>query len=463
MARRKKTDVLDEFTDETSDQVLGDILADPMAAAAGLLPHTKMDLLASGSGVKAIPDVGVPLPSFCWELLLANTVFPLGKLYVVGGAAGVGKSTFAMEIARWFGHQGGAGLIVDNENKFLSEVAASIYSSEFEVAPLHQVTSTNFKEAQSFLLEGIKYCQKKASKVDSQTGKVTGYTWPLLEILDSVTGTDTAKEAGKIISEGGISNKSYSSVAWDSAKFLPVFVALLAKVPITALAITHVSQVEKQGSFTYTEMIRKGGKSWDYSATGTFMLTKRGGSEAMRDVAPCANVPAYRAQLYNLKLDKGKYVNTVLPYWVRWFNVPYEDDNGALQTQCITKFAWHEASIAMLKAPAECKLNKSAIEAINDLVDVKEAEKITPGRIYGLYYSKPLGISKADAVSPSVFMKILYENIPVISQLRAGCGIVEGVPFMTGDEYSALVVKAKELSLQRWNARKKVQFDIEGL
>lgn len=461
MAKRKKNELLEDLGEQLKDldQTVETDEDSIMAAFLGNSVKHKLDLLAVGAGVTGVPEVGVPLPSFCWELLLSTTVFPLGRLFVLGAPYGAGKSTLSFEMIRWFGHAGGKGLLIDNESKFLADVATSIFMKEFDEPPMVPVTTKSFGEASRVIIEGLKNLKAYALKKDKK-GELNGFTWPLLEVLDSITGSDTDKDSDKIISAGCVEDKSFASVPWYANKFLPVLVPYLNQFPASLLAIAHVSEKEVQGpGFTTKQFVRKGGRSWNYHAIGTFLLSKITNKAGYYEQAPNEKVPGFKAQYYNLKMTKGKNENTILPYWVRWFEVPFVDSNGLQQAGCITKFAWHEATMTMLRAPADCHLSKTAQACIRDLLDVKEASGPTDTRLSSLYYSKALGIDKSSPVTPKEFVSTLYANTELLSQLRAGCGISEGIPFIVGCNYDELVKQARVKARSDLECRRTVNFD----
>lgn len=394
-----------------------------------------------------VPQIGIQAPSFGWELLLGTTVLPFGYIYSISAPAGSGKSTLSWEMGTWFMQQDGWVSIVENENKLLRDLAASVVRPKgLNEAQFRITTANTFDELQDLGMQSCALEKKFCEKATTQD-------FPLLTVFDSVTGNDTEQAQLKVVSDHGVAQQSYSNIAWASTKFLQTYPAMVAKLPMTVLAIRHVSETAGQGPFAGKVYVSKGGKAWDYRSKGTFLLTRVTNEDESKPSTE--QYKRHYTSSYRLRLTKGKYENFRLPYRVRWFNDSYVDPvTGELRANQTTLFAWHESSLFVLRAPSEFKLPSHVSEAIKDTISVMETTNPNgQPSMFKYYYCKELGISKTDALPPKLFMDALYADTNLISTLRANCGIEYGLPFVKGNKFSVLQEQALELAKQQTAAR----------
>ncbi len=439
MARKKTTEELNTALDFSNN-----------------ITEAGLDFEGLSVGNINVPQIGIQVPSFGWELLLGNTVLPFGFIYSLSAPAGSGKSTLSWEIGTWFMKQDGWVSIIENENKLLRDLAASVIRAK-------KLSESQFKVSTADSFDALQHLGMTSCKIEEEfCKKKKNKDYPLLTVFDSVTGNDTEQAQIKVVSEHGVAQQSFSNVAWASTKFLQTYPAMVSKLPMVVLAIRHVSE-QLNGTGQYAQKIysSKGGKAWDYRSKGTFLLTNSV-SEG-KAFSSTENYKRHFCSSYKLRLTKGKYENFRLPYKVRWFNDNYVDQtSGELRANQLTLFAWHESSLMVLRTPSEYKLPTHVIEAIRDTISVIDTDPPdNTSSMFRYYYAKELGMTKADAVPPKQFMDALYADTKLISALRANCGIEIGIPFVLGDKYSAL--KEQAIAMAKTQAETVSQLDSEVL
>jgi hypothetical protein len=176
-------------------------------------------------GDQDMPPIGVPFPSFCWEMFFRHSVLPAASCYALGGLQNSWKSHLAMEMARWIIHAGGITFLEENENKYNPDMPVAVMG----VAAARQVIVKrcgSFNEVQNGLVEQLETYRKLPSEKQV----------PFLQIVDSVVGNSTQSQQKSLVQEGEI-ERGYPLITLAAANFLPSYMPMLSDLPVFGLWI----------------------------------------------------------------------------------------------------------------------------------------------------------------------------------------------------------------------------------
>ena len=377
-------------------------------------------------GDQDMPDVGIPFPSFCWEMFVGHSVLPLSSCYALAGPTGSFKSHLVLEMARWVLNSGGYTILAENESKYNKDMANAVIgpgAKDVFVCKCH-----SFNEVQKTLISSIK-------KADAEKDDLL-----MLHIIDSIVGNATDSQHEKIQKEGSI-ERGYPSNALAAANFLPTYMPMLGNKPYLGVWVTH-SKEEKYDPYRAPTVELKGGGNWQYRCRIAFILNR------------ITEKPEYHDRTWSIRLlltlKKDAAIRGFrLPFDIRCRHISVSDEKtGDVYAERVLKFCWHAATLDIWQNPEKYGYPAFYAEVVKDLTGLAEAS-VEGSRKKGFIAPK-IGIGKSEASrDPKVIMDALYGNESVLNQMRAEMGIQRGIELSPEKSFSEAGKEAKKIAHRR--------------
>lgn len=345
--------------------------------------------------------IGIPLPSLALEFLLDTNIWPLGRVVQLNGLHESMKSGFAFELSRIFRKHAGATWYHEVEGKFSETLCRSTIGwgadTNFVRDPCESMNAwqRHVLATQSF----IRKTMDGAGKKDRGTGR----TWPVLEVVDSLTAKNLEGSDDRI-DKAGFAQSAHPTEAGSITKFLKRLQRTLDYYPLSLVIINHLKLTDNPNG---PQPIRHtpGGKHVGFQESLEIEFTKIG------------HIQQVDKEGLNIKLRVRKNAlgspNRSIVVPVRWWDELTTDAQAGKREvpRQRTKWDWHAATVQMLTD--EKLVRKTAVKEVLDIHKLKG----------NMYWSKRLKIRKDNPATASAFGLAIYRNKAVMSELRRVFGI----------------------------------------
>jgi len=351
--------------------------------------------------------IGLKSPSLLFEYLIANSVFPLGKVVQLYGEPKVGKSGVSFAFGDLFLRQGGYVIILDTENKlnedWLSSIVDEQYLDRVIITPCQTVD-----EWQTKVTDSIKLVRREFKSLATKHGG-SGMLFPVLIVVDSISGVAFGKSAETILKRG-FADREFPAEALSISRYLKVISPEIARLPVTLLLVNHW----KPGKDDKGKLIdhRPGGKAPDFHTSFSFLV------QALKK---------YRSGATHYNMLKMTCTHNSFGEDKRSVAVRLEwkfDDEG----QQRTRLNFGRALIEFLLG-----LEGSVGTRVKKLLGLGEVRT-------GVSFATELGIGRKDAVSHGDLAQVIESNGEVLEELRKILSIRKGIEYKAGDDYEQLLV-----------------------
>jgi hypothetical protein len=371
------------------------------------------DAASKGKEVESIHDgllqsalVGIPFPSFVCEIMFHESVLALGRLICIDGMQDTLKSGLLFEMMRWFLDAAGSGQIVDTEGKSKQSWGPSIIGAE-RFGHFRYETIEQFEEAQTLVQNMIKFARVSFVR----KGKFA----PLLLGIDSTTGVLTTSERTKIHT-AGYAGKGYSSVANETARWLPSVVKDFMDLPIVLVGIRHEREREVAiGGSSVKVPEPKGATEWSFHAYRSFHV--------QNDARGIIDLATHGGRNLLICPKKGTMKGVRIPLRVIWWEERLRDnDTGVEGFVQRTKFCWDRSTFLMLTNMDKQGIPKRFQSRVHEVLGPLRAN-------LDRVICKPLGLDTAATCEE--FSQALYHpsNASVLTDLRNALAITAGYAF----------------------------------
>lgn len=364
--------------------------------------------------------VGIKLPSFCFEYLIQNNVWPLGRMAQFVGIEKSCKSGLAFEVGRWFvDYASGLVGLCEHETKFSPDWANSIIGwqngDSFGYIPCDSVD-----EWQKWIQFYVK--QNKDIMLGDAKNPGPGMIYPFLGIIDSIFGKSLKSSQDKIKADGHAS-RDYAVEAQIITKFLRAFPQQIRQWPFSIIMVNHL----RPSVDALTKQVvrdKPGGRGKDFQESLELELRK-GGKIRTKDYDGffihiiCA--------VSSLGIEKRRISVPVI-----WWEEPLDDSDPKSPWRQKTVWDWHAATTDLL-----LKMEGTEATRRKDVIDINRVPKESS------VWSKRLGISKSSPVSYRDFGQAIMDNPEVLRDLRRAYGIKEREMLVPGSNYREIIGDAK--------------------
>ena len=358
----------------------------------------------SAAEVKEGPTVGLPLPSFAPRYLFRKTVFPFGKLTLVSGRPGTGKTSLIFELLRWFiSSQGGGTYIFAEGGRFNPHWKNCIIGKA-----LIDLGALAIRRAES--LEGWqRIFSSWIDRFDHDFKEAGGVSFASCVALDSITGAIN-ESATKSIDDEGCAKLMFGADAKLIGQYIKWFTQRMYSWPISFVAAGHTKVNINDGLGGKTEYV-PGGRDIEYYMSSHIRLKKLGTIERQ------SVMDGQRVSLEMLKNSDGATGRKIFVELISQI-----DKNGVE----VGYWDWLSASIELLAIgttlnPAEKKI----VEEVLPFESTNPTHRTVTCKKLGL--TKPTRFAEAGAV--------LESNQEILGELYRRMGIQpcrefeEGMPF----------------------------------
>ncbi len=366
--------------------------------------------------------IGVPLPSFAFEYLIQNTVFPLGRLILLLGTEGTCKSGLCFEMVRWFNRRAdGVGFLLENETKYSPDWAMSIIGWD-RPDVLGHVPTSSVNDWQEKMQYYINRAKKMMTGTKAEPG--SGRIWPSLIILDSLMGKLAEETIGNIEKEGH-ATRHYAVEAAMITDFLKKLPTDIEEWPFSLVVVNHLKKSKDDRGFTVRG--KAGGKHVGFQETLELELSRTGkGDFAM---VATEDRPEINGKHLNLAVYKNalgidtRDINVDIMWWD-------EEDPRTGEMRQHTSWDWFGSTVSLLIDEKKMSaVKQKRIRAIVDLNIVKKEN--SRARVW----SKRLGIPESAPVEFSEAGRLIQKDKEVLRGLRREFGIKQRKSFRKGTDY----------------------------
>ena len=395
--------------------------------------------------------VGVPLPGLAMEYLLQNDVFPLGRMSQVVGTEGTCKSALCFEMARWFKQSSGITYLFENETKYSPDFAQSIIGYPDEEPGY--VEGDDLEVLAHYPCDSLEDWQSKIQFTAAQirklmthktaTHKPTGRVFPVLFVLDSITGKLSRETSGKI-DKAGHASRAFAVEALLITNFLKKFPQDIEEWPISFVVVNHL---KPQKSMTGAiENNKAGGRGISFQVSFEFEM-KRAKSSKVKLVDP--DEAGFQIGGNNLRIicRKNSLGETHREIFVSifWKSRYCEETNTTRQ---YSTWDWAGATVDLISAYDSGTL-RDKTQAVVDL------HRATGNR----WWSKRLGISKEAPISKTAIGQLIEDNDIIKDKLRGLFGIKRRKHFVSGKDYLEQLAEVKEKAFRATGSINSSSFD----
>jgi hypothetical protein len=360
---------------------------------------------------------GIPLPCLAMEYLIQNDVWPLGRFAQVVGTEGTCKSAFTFEMARWFKESEGIAYLFENETKYSPDFALSIigYPDNPEEESLLHLPCNSVEDWQEKIQRVADWCRTKMDPGPKKKG--LGRVFPVLLILDSLMGK-LSVETQSAIDKVGHAGRAFPLEALQINGFLKKFPQDLEEWPMFFVAVNHLKP-QKSATGPHMERNKAGGRAPSFQQTFEIEL-KRGKSANIHLVDPEGFEIGGLNLVIACKKNSLGETDRKIKCAIKWVYRGHPITGDTVQ---YTKWDWPAATTDLLTGFKEG--HRAA--KIKEVVDIHgSGNKL---------WSKTLGVSSKDPMTPHDLGVLIERNEPIKKELRRLMGIKNRKHFVTGVDY----------------------------
>jgi hypothetical protein len=437
-------------------------LAEPLVVGASRLLQTtlqaaRLEYCDNGIGAAGEVDnlvLGIPIP-FAMEYLLQNSVFPLSRMIQLVGQEKSNKSSLTFEFARWFHLASGVNYLFENEHKYSTDLAQSIfgYADEIGVEVLghHPCKSLqDWQQRMTFTMQQLRYAmtgiapnkvkagfkdkgKKKKSSGDEPKKKdekfvPLGRIYPILFILDSIAGSIDEEKSGKI-DTAGFAERNFATEAMHNATYLKKICSDFVNYPISLVVVNHLKK-QKAENGSYIERIKPGGKLLNFQETFEIEMSKKEDLHYVdsRPDSPSLDINGNRLKLQVMRSSLGeedRQIEVDFMWWNDWSQSQVLDEQIVRQ---YSAWKWSAATVDLL-----CKFEgERRAKLFNNVVDVRKIKD-------NEFWSKRLGIPQTNPISKDEMGTLIESTPEITSGLRDLLSIKQRTIFHAGTDYKQAV------------------------
>ena len=316
--------------------------------------------------------MGIKIPHLCLMWLTDSNVFPLSKLIGCAGVFGSCKSAFTYQLMSWFIDGGGIAVLTETEEKASATLMAGMMGDNIKrVIYSHASTAEMWQRGVSNAIMSLRANDPKRE-------------YPVLLVVDSLTGNPTEETSGKIDKEGYAQGRQITDHANSISLFLKKWATSLTGWPITFMWTNHLKENLK--SMIPGSMRKPGGSSQDFHAALDIWFKKIGNLET-----------ADRTGSHlELRVNKNSFgiSHRKLPVD---FGVWWEKGEGE-ERVFKASFDWFGATANLLSEPVAAKM-----------ISISVKKKTTKG-VGTSYWCDDIGVDEENALSGHDFGKLIDTN-----------------------------------------------------
>lgn len=378
MARPRKTENVDNKVTDISS-----LMAEMLQVA----------VKAGGTSYKAGEReeyiTGIPIPNYALPLqfVIQNDIWPLHRLALIAGPFGSCKTTLALEICRWFIHAGGGINYLETEGKMDAMHIMAVIGSLINLVNMHEAQTV--EEWQMRITESIEFLTSKPK------GSIT---FPVVYLVDSLTGSDTQEALDHIKETGHAKGRTFSDMSLNLSQYFKWLSSAVLPVPVTGILINHQKRDLKQlPTGRSVEVKRKpGGDAQGFHATLDISVSKIG------DI----NTVKRQGKKIGMQCEKNSMGVTGLKGYFETVASDRVDENGKMLRALWID--WYSSIPVFLR---DC-LKVDKVSALKDVLTISEAGN--------KWSCSQLGLVRA---TPSEFGKALVANDKLFKQVQDVLGI----------------------------------------
>lgn len=385
-------------------------------AIGALTPHEAMKRL-----------VGFPLPSLSAEYLLATNIMPFGRLIQLIGHPGACKSSLLFELQRWGMLHDGFSATKETEQKDIPYQRAAIFEhnpewcgSETKPGRSALAFANSMEQWQAQVTEVIKkLTQSNEGKLRPEAAdalsfslnlgpiqrkKVGGWRVPYILGVDSVMATAPMSQV-KNQMEDGHAKPDFARAAGLLSRYMQGIPHLIRDTSLILVATNH----NKPGVDFFGNPVDRapGGQAFKFMETFEIVMNR-----GAKIVYPFGGGITVSMTTIKNAMGEGNRTIEVPMVWSR-----YQDEQTGRWLQQ-SYWDWNAATATMLVAFQRGKGGKPFWDAINDIVDVRQAKGKT-------LWSKRLGIAEDEAVGYHEFGRRVDTDVELRRQLWPILGITK--------------------------------------
>lgn len=370
------------------------------------------DMCVAGEAGRLV--VGVALPSFCFEYVLQNNVWPLERIVQLVGVEKSCKSGFAAEVGRWFIETtGGVVGLKEHESKYSPDWVMSIIGHRNKDAFGHMPCDSinHWQRYQQWMI-----AQQKRVMMGTKTEPGPGPVYAYLDIVDSILGKSLEESQGRIETAGS-AGRDHPVEAQSITKWMRFIPQRIRKWPFSIILINHLKP--QKNPLTQTiERHKGGGRGKDFQESMELELTKVGRLQTREYDGLKIKI---KCAVSGLGVE-----NRSLMVKVRWWDEPLDPTDPESPWVQKTVWDWHGATIELLLGMKNAENTRR-----REIIDLT---KVTGDNVY----SKALGIPKDKPLSFSEAGRKLHQNQELLDRLRRAFGIKMRSVFTAGTDYRKL-------------------------
>ena len=380
--------------------------------------------------------MGIKMP-FIMQYILQSTVFPLSRMMQLVGMAKSNKSALAFEIAGWFARSAGVAYLFENESKYSEDFAESILGYEDETGRRvfghlpsktqedwqAKLTGTMFKLKMRMDKGFIEKRKKRDGKVETIKHPPVGRCFPVLLLVDSISGTISEEKFNKI-EKRGFASRDYATEAMSNQDFLKKTSPDLVGYPLSLLVVNHLKK-NKAENGQHIERKKPGGTHIGFQESYELEMTKVRSLKFVDDRpgAPSLEIRGNQIKIKCQKSALGEEEREAEVDLTWCYNRSPVD--GLVRQY--SRWQWEAATVNLL-----ANLEGTRRTRVFDVVDVRSA---TEDR----WWSKKLGVSQKAPVSRAELGALIDKDPEIVRQLGELFAIKHRTEFVSGNDYTRLL------------------------
>lgn len=374
--------------------------------------------------------IGIPVPAFAFEFLIANDVFPLGLIIQLVAKHGTGKSGLLAEFARWFDLAGGFNVVNENETKFSPDWYESIMGTEaFDRMTLNRCQKLeDWQEHITFDLGSFKRLLE-----GTKENPGPGRTIPGLFGVDSIMGK-MSEDSEKSILRDGSASRGFPVEALKITRYLRTVPQWLDGWPFAIVLVNHL-KVNKDQDTGQDVRSTAGGVMTNFQESFELEMKKVGPK-----VIECADWTGFEVQISCEKNSFGP-THRAIRTRILWWEEPDPAHPGQFKQKTVFDWDWSTVNLLyqILEVSEKNVRLRQALKAEGFDMDFASPTAANPTA-----WSKFLGVKKDDGMTWSEMGALIRQKPDVLDTLRRALRIRRRA-ILAGDYYDQMKVMAEDL------------------